>query len=155
MSNHSNKIKIMKKYKHKQTGYVATQCATNYQLLDIPFYTNVPKEIIENSDDWEELLEVKKELGKTFDHAIIYEGDDIFGVLNYHVYPYPKVNSNNIGSIARLMDHSFSIRENAEEFVLMNKPYLSINDVLSLRPWDFIHSKDGLIRKLKEIINKL
>lgn len=46
----------MKKYKHKKTGYIAEEKDTFYCLKN---QGNLPKWLVENSDDWEELVEEK------------------------------------------------------------------------------------------------
>lgn len=76
----------MKKYKHKQTGYIAQQCAgINYQLLkDIEYSTNIPKEIVENSNDWQEIIEKDYEILSFINpkSIITYLGIDKNTILN-------------------------------------------------------------------------
>lgn len=53
----------MKKFKHKQTGHIATETHSekNYKVSYPQNYT-IPKWIIENSNDWEEMVEKDYEI---------------------------------------------------------------------------------------------
>lgn len=46
----------------------------------------------------------------------------------------------------------FSTKEAAEEYVLMNKPCLSINAVLSINQWNLVETKTSTTKKLKELV---
>jgi len=70
----------MKKYKHKITGDVVTE----RKNIDCRFYTNevhsIPALFVENSNDWEEVKEVKKlcvPIGTKFTHG---NGETIFTI---------------------------------------------------------------------------
>lgn len=47
----------MRKFKHKKTGDVAVKSAESYFLNTVKYNTNIPANIIENSSDWEEVIE--------------------------------------------------------------------------------------------------
>ncbi len=50
----------MKQYKHKITGKIAKECSGIYEYLgENQFHTHIPKELIENSSDWEKVIEKK------------------------------------------------------------------------------------------------
>jgi len=53
----------MKKYKHKNTDYIATETSSgnNYKVVEPKNFT-IPKWIIENSNDWEEVIEKEYEI---------------------------------------------------------------------------------------------
>jgi len=80
----------------------------------------------------QDLIKVKQPLFKTEDGKEIYEGDNTFGIdekyqfLKFNGWVWKKNESPN-----KLHKH-FSTKEKAEEYIIMNKPCLSINDVLSV-----------------------
>ena len=51
----------MKKFKHKTTGYIATSTTSekNYKVSEPRNFT-IPKWIVENSEDWEEVKNFQK-----------------------------------------------------------------------------------------------
>ena len=197
----------MKKYKHKQSGDIAVKDASMYRLLSQGKNSYVPDFIIENTNDWEEIIEkdyeilcyynqnqiksVKrlsdnkiftigdkvvnvasekitkikqfctepkiKTLGglcafyedgsfdylydvikfnpilfKTEDGVDIYEGDK-YSYINYLDSPFYDVVAHSTHSIKVGMK-AFSTREKAEEYILWNKPCLSLKDVSSIYP---------------------
>lgn len=83
-----------------------------------------------------EIQIVKQPIYKTEDNVEIFEGDDVHWVNTYnytYLYPLPFSTGapkllNTVGNIYKV----FSTKEKAEEYIIMNKPCLSINDVLSV-----------------------
>lgn len=98
-----------------------------------------------------EIQMVKQPIYKTEDNVEIFEGDDVHWVNTYnYTYLYslpfstgaPKL-LNTVGNIYKV----FSTKEAAEEWLIYNKPCLSINDVLSV-------GQRGIVDegKLKQIV---
>jgi len=99
------------------------------------------------------LIELKNAIKKeklfcTEDGVDIFEGDVYWknnGWLNVKIFiahNKMKVSDFNI-------DKKFSTKEAAEEYVLMNKPCLSINNVLNLLEFDYSKKLKHNLRKIK------
>lgn len=87
-------------------------------------------------------VEQKKVLFQTEDGVDIFEGDRVYSVTPNFCIGYS-------GSLKyKPIQLCFSTKEAVEEYILMNKPCLSINDISSL-------IKDGQIWWLKEELIKL
>jgi hypothetical protein len=56
----------MKKYKNKLTGDIVVECYNGYSIENRFYDTNIPKNIIETSSDWEEIIELSVPIGTTF-----------------------------------------------------------------------------------------
>ena len=209
----------MKKYKHKLTGNIAveTNSENNYKISE-PRHFTIPKWVIENSSDWEEIVEKEYEIngrmfstgmslrgkqyqiisikrlsdgevfsiydnvtmfdwnakdcfieefiehtnGKlgivikqqdttsiyfngldslqkvkrkllftTIDNVKIYEGDKYFSVCKkYWIVLEPENTSKINYETYHKNNYNFSTKEKAEEYILTNKPCLSINEIL-------------------------
>jgi hypothetical protein len=98
---------------------------TSNQTHCIPYLSNIQK--------------VKKPLFTTEDGVQIFEGDTIFSVEHTYYKIYDKIagkykssNANHPVEYWYNDDKYFSTKEKAEEYILLNKPCLSINDVLAL-----------------------
>jgi hypothetical protein len=90
----------------------------------------------------QELIKFKQPLFTTEDDVNIFEGDDVYWI---NINTFKKVNCNKYNddlgeiSIKSLLSKKyeckavgFSTKEKAEEYILMNKPCLSINDVINI-----------------------
>lgn len=85
----------------------------------------------------------KQPLFKTEDGVDIYEGDEYYYVDGYYLL------RKSISSKTLFTDkRSFSTKEKAEEYIIMNKPCLSINDINFLKTEGFCFWD----RKLKELV---
>jgi hypothetical protein len=103
---------------------------------------------------WEisKLSKAKQSLFKTVDGVEIYGGETIYAVsdgLQLLYGSYAKENDKSLRSFAK--------RENAEKYILMNKPLLSLDDLLSV--WnihrdDELHSTSPLFRSFEELARK-
>ena len=89
---------------------------------------------------WEEIVEkVKQPLLTTEDGVDIYEGDVFYStrknglgsILKYTGHPLENASKKNEDFV------DFSTKEKAEEYILMNKPVLSLSDV-----WDHLSIKN-------------
>ena len=92
----------------------------------------------EVSDDIEYVKHVKKLLFTTEDGVDIFEGDDWYCIdiqdYNYGIYIGGPKNTTNRGlSLSDKNIKRFSTKEAAKEYILMNKPCLSINDILNIQ----------------------
>lgn len=120
----------MKQYKHRITGNIATetQSESNYKVSEPRNFT-VPKWIIENSSDWEEVIE-RKFLFQTVDGVDIYEGDKYYSV---HASTFEFPNGYGVstikGTAAKGYWDTFSTLEKAQEYINLNKPKYSFNDI--------------------------
>lgn len=250
----------MRKFKHKITGDIVTKNAINYYFETRGYTTNIPAEVIENSNDWEEIVEKDYEI-LSFRHKgsnYIWKKDSqlkglfclVDGKIPFtsleEINKYPKVYE--IHSIKRLSDGEvftigdkiqskyfipyneirtiqrfkiisntinveqdegitnlndikkvkkplfttedgeeifeedrfyfvskdfkcfetmasirtiqnpdllfFSSKEAAEEYILMNKPCLSINDIINKVDYNPVESYTSSIRKLKELVKQ-
>lgn len=88
------------------------------------------------------LLPPKKPLFTTADGVEIFEGDTYYYICGDFIIL--KATGNNVEEFL-----SFSTREKAEEYVLLNKPCLSINDVSNIKSASL---KEYPLYKLKEIV---
>ena len=52
-----------KKYKNKLTGDIVVECYNGYSIENRFYDTNIPKNIIETSSDWEEIIELCVPIG--------------------------------------------------------------------------------------------
>lgn len=105
---------------------------------------------------------IKQPLFTTEDGVDIFEGDEYFELItpDFHNKPciwniLPNKTRNNINYDQKgNKEHGriwFSTKEKAEEYILMNKPCLSFNDISNLFP-GYIHSSSNFIPKLKDLI---
>lgn len=109
---------------------------TKYGCIDEFYIKNnhlLATTVLESSGKYlKDLQKTKQSLFKTEDGKEIYEGDNTFGIdekyqfLKFNGWVWKKNESPN-----KLHKH-FSTKEKAEEYIIMNKPCLSINDVLSV-----------------------
>ena len=112
------------------------------------------------------LFHSKKPLFTTEDGVDIFEGDDYFEVAltfkpSFREAIYKKIARPNIiydygisekrEKLNKNGRYYFSTKEAAEEYVLMNKPSLSVNDVLSVA-YNPVETKTSITNKLKEIV---
>ena len=74
-----------------------------------------------------EIQKIKQPLFKTEDGVDIFEGDKYYPVCEYF-----NLHNECIYPSGHKMFKLFSTKEKAEEYIIMNKPCLSINDVLSV-----------------------
>jgi hypothetical protein len=94
---------------------------------------------------------VKKPLFTTEDGVDIFEDDDCYIIHNW--FPLKtKAFSNDCGNTKTAYKFVFSTKEAAEEYILMNKPCLSINDVLSMNQWNLTETKTSTTNKLKKLV---
>ena len=105
-----------------------------------------------------EISKIKKPLFTTEDAVDIFEGDNIYWV---NINTFEKVNCNKYNddlgeiSIKSLLSKkyeckaiAFSTKEKAEEYILLNKPCLSVNDIKNTFPRIFDKEKE-LIKLVK------
>jgi hypothetical protein len=123
----------MKRFKHKQTGHIATETHSekNYKVSYPQNYT-IPKWIIENSNDWEEV----NPIFTTTDGVDLYEiPNQLYCVLakanwaqeTIH-YPHQIRNSNDW--------KYFTTKEARQEYIKKQKPKFSIQNIEDAYMWD-------------------
>ena len=120
----------MSKYKHKITGYIAeeTNSKENYKVSEPRNFT-IPKWIVENSGDWEEII---KSTFITTDGVTISDGDDFWLVDNQYCAKYY-----NTGVMSTLLDNAiylsgkktFSTKDKCLEYIEDDKPQFSKKDL--------------------------
>ena len=93
------------------------------------------------------LYKAKQPLFTTEDGVDIYEGDTSYGVRKTDFQIIPVTHHNSMYVYKNFLE--FSTKEKAEEYVLMNKPCLSINNVIDVlkKP-----GYSGLVELLKELV---
>jgi hypothetical protein len=125
-----------KKYKHKITGNIAVETTTekNYKVTE-PRHFTIPKWVVENSNDWEEIVE-KQPLFTTEDGKEIFEGDSVYWFLRSSTDYLYKINfvKDHLELDFKNIYAIFSTKEAGEEYFIYNKPVLSLNDVASIYP---------------------
>ena len=123
----------MKQYKHKYSKIMASRAGVGGPYLMEGTITFIPQEIVENGNDWEE---IKPKLFITEDGIDIYVNDVCYGV-NPLYYSYTGEfqwrSKEYFGDGKQVASKLFSTKEVAEEYILMNKPLLSINDIINLQ----------------------
>lgn len=79
---------------------------------------------------------IKQPLFKTEDNVDIFEGDNCWSVDATFTKLEIKIINNNYSKEFLNIDKQFSTKEKAEEYILMNKPCLSLNDVINNISYD-------------------
>lgn len=87
----------------------------------------------------------KQPLFKTNDGVDVFEGDEVWVI----TCDYSGINKYKAEDLSRLSS-CFSTRKKAEEYILMNKPCLSVNDVMSFTLSESVH-----IKRLQEELTNL
>lgn len=109
--------------------YMLTLCETHYKLLDGEGSTYKIFSTVEKAKKYEE--KHKEPILTTEDNEDIFGGESIYSVTDDFQLCYTSIaTKENVQGI-----RVFAKRENAEEYILMNKPILSLNDLLSV--WGF------------------
>jgi len=122
----------MKRYGHKNTGLIYIEGTDNlyYWRNNGKFDQSIPKEIIENSNDWELLS--PKFLFKTIDGVNIYEGDEFFYINVLHNLEC-KIYSNKDIAHYNAVNYDwiqkFSTKNAAESHLINKTVCLSLDDV--------------------------
>lgn len=137
----------IKKFKHKKTGEIITY--ENGVIKSGTFVLDIGCE--PSKEFWEEI--VVKPLMITSDGVNLYEGDTFFFIdIHWGVY---KSLTNTYTACSTWTHHPiFSTQKAAENYVKMNKPCLSLNDVLNSFPQNMDKSlrediKHDLIKLVK------
>jgi hypothetical protein len=95
----------------------------------------------------------KVKLFTTEDGVDIFENDEVWGITKNVWKPFYRNAKLNNKIVTETWFHGkFSTKEKAEEYILMNKPCLSINDFLSVSYFT-VKSKTRTIKRLKKLIN--
>jgi hypothetical protein len=116
----------MKKFKHKKIGWVAELVKDNdFYYADKRFV--LPIELIENSEDWEE---IKEFILTTEDGVELFDRDFLYAVYTDFSIGKSFVNSKAV-DYRNSSTKYFAKKENAEEYVLMNQKLLSLKDLLN------------------------
>lgn len=105
------------------------------------------------------LIELKdaiksKILFRSEDGVDIFEGDDVWGI---EIITWDVFKRNSLTDPKSVLENwlhgKFSTKEKAEDYILMNKPCLSINDI---KPWYIkwrtSFTKNSLIEGLEELV---
>jgi hypothetical protein len=141
----------MKKFKHKKLGWVAETSTNKQQYRCITNGWILPIQIIENSEDWEE---IKEPILTTEDGVELFEGDIVIPVeiTAFKIMVNYIVDVNIFKNLPNKYYKFFAKKENAEEYVLMNQKLLSLQDLI-----DVTGFKDSIrfdMYKQKAIKNK-
>jgi len=141
----------MKKYKHKKLGWVAEFDTDNFYTTE-DYY--IPKELIENSEDWKE---IKEPILTTEDGVEFFEGDLVIPVeiTAFKIMVNYIVDVNIFKNLPNKYYKFFAKIENAEEYVLMNQKLLSLQDLIDVTEFkDFKDYIGFYMYKQKAIKNK-
>jgi hypothetical protein len=124
------------------TGFKIINDKLKFGLRDLGYYPSST------------IIKSKNPLFKTEDGVDIFEGDLVWRVSKQYYFML-----NYKGEIMQGKGHSnyltFSTKKAAEEYILMNKPCLNINDVYDiLEPYGFNkpHYREEVLEKLKELV---
>ena len=129
----------MKRYRHKETGNIAVETSSgkNYKVSE-PQNSTIPKWIVENSKEWEEII--NKVLIVTEDGKEIRDGETYWNVFSEAVTPKIEpwkakqwVAEEEDGEYSLNYCKYFSTKEKAEEWIYHNKPIYSRNDIKELK----------------------
>ena len=119
----------MRKFKHKTLETVAEKRGDLYHFNHSWGGSYIPKEFIETSDDWEEIIE-KEVLLTTEDGVEIYGGEKLHLVTKCFTLG---VGLNFTKDDLKNKDYLFfAEKENAERFINLNKPQYSIKDIVPI-----------------------
>jgi len=142
----------MKKFKHKKLGWVAEEHNKSlYKIINLVNHIAIPIELIENSEDWEE---IKGFILTTEDGVDLFDGNHYY-VVNSKYEVVEDIISKHITYKNKIVKR-FAKKENAEEYVLMNQKLLSLQDLLSVLDTfgNFQYSDAFMNFKQKAIKNK-
>lgn len=123
----------MQEYKHKSTGFIATETLSekNYKVSDPKNFT-IPKWIIENSNDWEKIIE-KKPVFITNNGINIFEGDS-FWYSNEHFelkyWSAPTMDTLSVNKAYLYNKPKFITQAQAIKYIEENKPQHSKKDMI-------------------------
>lgn len=98
--------------------------------------------ILNYPEFWEEVVE--NPLFTTKDGVGIYEGDKYWASVGFEIYYSEAREGCNF-------KNTFSTKKAAEEYVLMNKPCLSINEVLTIS-YNAVETKSSTTKKLINLV---
>jgi hypothetical protein len=130
----------MKKYKHVKTGAIAEGEPASGKsfkvILEDSSLSFIDEAFLLSGNDW---IPIATPLFTTEDGVDIYEGDTYFGCGKWPDGSPSGCIKDSVATDTRLdrkygwnkTFKCFSTKEAAEEYVLMNKPVLSLNDLLS------------------------
>ena len=131
-------------------------CGVPNKILSIEIINNKIRLCPRNSFyNLEDIKKVKQKLFTTEDGINIFEGDNVNWVCDNYEYfntiNIDKTHCNLINGYSKGIYKIFSTKEKAEEYILMNKPVLSLNDIKNCR----IKNSKLISRiKLKELVKQ-
>lgn len=114
-----------------------------YTPFDLRLWASYTKDYPE-AYSIDRLTHKKQPLLTTEDGVDIYEDDEVWGITKDVWKPFYRIAKNTSNSVAvkeKWLHGKFSTKEAAEEYILMNKPCLSINDINN--SWVIKHEKCG------------
>lgn len=123
------------KYKHKITGHIAIKKYDNYYKVTC-MGDVIPKEWVENSNDWEIFTNV---MFQTYDGFNITPGIEYYYIVesdNSNLAPWIAIKHTcdwKNPEKPPLGTKQFYLLGNANEYIIRNKPCLSLNDVKKAR----------------------
>jgi len=129
------KYKLIKTYPGSpKLGTIIQKKLSSYEEVGVyrGFYTTIPSLIEKYPEFWEKVVE--EPLFTTEDGVDIYEYDAIWVVSSNFNTIYTTAFSNKYGNSKTAYKIVFSNKKAAEEYILWNKPCLSLNDVASIYP---------------------
>jgi hypothetical protein len=140
---------------------------TKLKIKSFQIFNNellVHKDYTMNTNKLSEIKHIKQPLFKTEDGVEIFEGNEVFYVFNdltpvsnegykykWTVYPAGKQYINN--NVGNNYYKIFSTKKAAEEYISMNKPCLSYNDILKIID-NSSKLRIDLVRNLKNLVKK-
>lgn len=141
----------MKKFKHKKTGKIVEEkgkiFVTSFDINSGKAQEIIPAWILENTNDWEEIIE-KPVLFTTEDGVDKNIGDEVWYVIN----DFSTIDKEIILSLDWDFENYkyFSTRKAAENYIKMNKPCLSLSEVLDI----YDKKIGGFFREHRELLKR-
>ena len=150
-----NKYKLIKTYpEYDELGTIAefygnysVPCYKIIKPNNNTFITEYIGIIQNNPEFWEEVIEKDYKIFTTKDGIDIFKGDTFYIIDNWVVQEY----KNHIGLNEYIHNLKFSTKEKAEEYILLNKLCLSLNDVNEV--FNNRTPKNKILYELKELVN--
>lgn len=160
---HGNKIHSVKRLSDGEVFTIGDKVNFNIKCLKELPIDNIKEFELKNNIIWarsklhpymnslDNIAKVKTPLFTTDDGVKIYENDKFYFVNTHYIICEIIAKQDCVPSIHRTTSCSFQSRERAEEYILMNKPCLSIKDLEDIRKTKSCFG-DALIRYATKLV---
>lgn len=120
-----------RQWKHKPSGEIAEQnpyAPEMVRLIESPSFSQFPLKLIEQGNDWEEIIETQNFILKTHDEHHVYDENTVISVVWRNDWDLTEENAERLRGEISPDALPFLYRENAEIFIRENKPIYSEKD---------------------------